>query len=206
VPQTHTPRLNGKKVAALFTDGVEQVEFTEPKQALEQAGAQVTVVSPKSGQVKAWNHTDWGAQIPVDVTLEQAKADDFDALLLPGGVMNPDHLRTDPRAVQFAKAFFDSRKPIAAICHGPWLLVEAGVVEGRTLTSYPSLQTDIRNAGGQWVDREVVVDQGLVTSRNPKDLPAFNQKMVEEFAEGRHTDRMPAEMQPQADEALTPGP
>jgi protease I len=199
-----TLRLQGKKIAALFTDGVEQVEFTEPKQALEAAGAQVTVVSLKPGQVKAWNSKEWGAQIPVDQTLDQAKPDDFDALLLPGGVMNPDTLRMNPAAVQFAKRLFESRKPIAAICHGPWLLVEAGVVQGRTLTSYPSLKTDIRNAGGNWVDREVVVDQGLVTSRNPNDIPAFNQKMVEEFAEGPYSARMP--LGQQADEAMTPGP
>ena len=184
-------QLNGKKVVALFTDGVEQVEFTEPKQALEQAGARVTVVAPQSGTVKAWNAKDWGAEIPVDLALDEARADDFDALLLPGGVMNPDTLRADPRAVRFVKQFFDARKPVAAICHGPWTLVEADVVQGRTLTSYPSLRTDIRNAGGNWVDQEVVVDRGLVTSRNPKDIPAFNRKMIEEFAEGSHTGGMP---------------
>jgi protease I len=179
--------LNGKRVAILATDGVEQVELTEPRKALDDAGATTIVVSPKEGKIKAWQHDHWGDEIPVDRALSEAKPDDFDALMLPGGVMNPDHLRMDKQAVQFVKSFFQAGKPVAAICHGPWLLVEADVVRNRNLTSWPSLQTDIRNAGGDWVDREVVTDMGLVTSRKPDDIPAFNRKMVEEFAEGVHT-------------------
>jgi protease I len=179
--------LNGKRVAILATDGVEQVELTEPRKALDDAGATTIVVSPKEGKIKAWQHDHWGDEIPVDRALSEANPADFDALMLPGGVMNPDHLRTDKQAVQFVKAFFQAGKPVAAICHGPWLLVEADVVRNRNLTSWPSLQTDIRNAGGDWVDREVVTDMGLVTSRKPDDIPAFNRKMVEEFAEGVHT-------------------
>jgi protease I len=179
--------LNGKRVAILATDGVEQVELTEPRKALDAAGATTIVVSPKEGKIKAWQHDHWGVDIPVDRALSEAKPDDFDALMLPGGVMNPDHLRMDKQAVQFVKSFFQAGKPVAAICHGPWLLVEADVVRNRNLTSWPSLQTDIRNAGGDWVDREVVTDMGLVTSRKPDDIPAFNRKMVEEFAEGVHT-------------------
>ncbi len=178
--------LSGKKVAILVADGFEQVELTEPKQALERAGAQTKIVSPAQGKVKGWQHTEWGDQFSVDVQLAQARADDYDALLLPGGVMNPDKLRANKQAVQFVKAFVDAGKPIAAICHGPWTLIEAGAVSGRTITSYPSLQTDLRNAGANWVDQEVVTDQGLVTSRKPDDIPAFNRKMIEEFAEGRH--------------------
>jgi protease I len=179
--------LNGKRVAILATDGVEQVELTEPRKALDDAGATTIVVSPKEGKIKAWQHDHWGDEIPVDRALSEAKPDDFDALMLPGGVMNPDHLRMDKQAVQFVKSFFQASKPVAAICHGPWLLVEADVVRNRNLTSWPSLQTDIRNAGGDWVDREVVTDMGLVTSRKPTDIPAFSRKMVEEFAEGVHT-------------------
>jgi len=179
--------LNGKRIAILATDGVEQVELTEPRKALDDAGATTVVVSPKEGKIKAWHHGQWGDEIPVDRVLSEAKADDFDALVLPGGVMNPDRLRTDKQAVQFVKAFFQVGKPVAAICHGPWLLVEADVVRNRALTSWPSLQTDIRNAGGDWVDREVVTDMGLVTSRKPDDIPAFNRKMIEEFGEGTHT-------------------
>jgi protease I len=178
--------LSGKKVAILVADGFEQVEMTEPKQALERAGAQTQIISPAQGKVKGWQHTEWGDQFSVDVPLAQARADDYDALLLPGGVMNPDKLRANKQAVQFVKAFVDAGKPIAAICHGPWTLIEAGAVSGRTITSYPSLQTDLRNAGANWVDQEVVTDQGLVTSRKPDDIPAFNRKMIEEFAEGRH--------------------
>jgi protease I len=178
--------LKGKRVAILATDGFEQVELTEPKKALEDAGAQTQVVSPKDGQIKGWNHTDWGEPVSVDVNLKSAQPGDYDALLLPGGVMNPDRLRMDPAAVQFAKAFFEAGKPVAAICHGPWLLVEAGVLKGRKVTSWPSLKTDITNAGGQWTDQEVVTDQGLVTSRKPDDIPAFNKKIIEEFAEGKH--------------------
>lgn len=181
-----TEQLNSKKVAILATDGVEQVELTQPKQALEQAGAQTHVISPKSGSIQGWNHFDKGDQIPVDVSLESANPNDYDALVLPGGVVNPDQLRTNPKVVQFIKSFFEAGKPVAAICHGPWTLIEADVVKGRTLTSWPSLQTDLRNAGATWVDQEVVVDQGLVTSRNPQDIPAFNSKIIEEFAEGQH--------------------
>lgn len=178
--------LSGKRVAILATDGVEQSELVKPRAALEDAGASTTVISPKSGSIKSWSDGNWSDDIPVDLLLEQARADDFDSLMLPGGVRNPDRLRMDKRAVDFVRAFFDAGKPVAAICHAPWMLVEAGVVRGRTLTSFPSLQTDIRNAGGDWVDRDVVVDEGLVTSRKPDDLPAFNRKMLEEFAEGVH--------------------
>ena len=179
--------ISGKRVAILATDGVEQSELAEPRKALDDAGAKTILVSPKTDAVRAWQHDHWGDEIPVDRALREAKPDDFDALMLPGGVMNPDRLRTDKQAVQFVKSFFQAGKPVAAICHGPWLLVEADVVRNRNLTSWPSLQTDIRNAGGDWVDREVVTDMGLVTSRKPDDIPAFNRKMVEEFAEGVHT-------------------
>jgi protease I len=178
--------LEGKKVAILVTDGFEQVELTEPKKALDAAGAQTYIISPNNGQVQGMNHDDKGDMFPVDKTLKQAHAEEYDALLLPGGVKNPDKLRTIPEAVQFVHAFFEEGKPVAAICHGPWTLVEADVVRDRTLTSYPSLKTDIKNAGGTWKDAEVIVDKGLVTSRTPEDLPAFNRKMVEEFAEGKH--------------------
>lgn len=177
--------LQGKKIAILVTDGFEQVELTEPRKALEQAGAEARVVSPAKGKVKGWNHTEWGETISVDVPLDQANAEQYDALLLPGGVMNPDKLRMNPTAVAFVKAFFDAGKPVAAICHGPWTLIEADVVEGRRMTSYPSLKTDLKNAGADWVDQEVVVDDGLVSSRKPDDIPAFNEKMIEAFAEGR---------------------
>lgn len=179
-------KLKGKRVAILATDGVEQVELVEPRKALDEAGAKTTLISPKSGKIKAWQHDHWGDEIPVDMPLDGAAPGDFDALLLPGGVMNPDHLRTEPKAVAFARDMFNAGKPVAAICHGPWLLVEAGVVRDRTMTSWPSLQTDLRNAGAEWVDREVVTDMGLVTSRKPDDIPAFNRKMLEEFAEGVH--------------------
>jgi len=178
--------LRNKRVAALVDNGFEQSELVEPKNALEAAGATVDIVSPQSGKVKGWNEKDWGEEIAVDRELNGARADEYDALLLPGGVMNPDKLRTNAGAVAFVKAFADAGKPIAAICHGPWTLIEAGVVRGRTLTSWPSLQTDLRNAGAKWVDQEVVTDNGLVTSRKPGDIPAFNRKMIEEFAEGRH--------------------
>jgi protease I len=180
-------KLKNKRVAILATDGVEQVELIEPKKALEEAGAQTDVVSPKDGKIKGWNHTDWGKEIPVDINLKSADHNNYDALLLPDGVMNPDTLRMDLAAVQFVKSFLDSGKPVAAICHGPWLLVEADAVRGRKVTSWPSLRTDIRNAGGEWTDQEVVTDNGLVTSRKPADIPAFNRKMIEEFAEGKHT-------------------
>ncbi len=182
-------KLGGKKVAVLVANGFEQVEMTEPRQALDDAGAQTVLVSPEADKVKGWQHDHWGDEFPVDLQLDRANASDFDALLLPGGVMNPDHLRMNPKAVAFVRSFLDEGKPVAAICHGPWLLVETGAVRGRTVTSWPSLQTDIRNAGGTWVDREVVTDQGLVTSRKPDDIPAFNRKMIEEIAEGRHQRR-----------------
>ena len=178
--------LANKRVAILATDGFEYVELVEPKKALEAAGAKADVISPKDGKIKGWNHTDWGESVPVNVALKSAKESDYDALLLPGGVMNPDTLRQNKDAVKFVKSFFDAHKPVAAICHGPWMLVEAGVLRGRKLTSWPSLQTDIRNAGGEWVDEQVIADQGLVTSRKPDDIPAFNKKMVEEIAEGKH--------------------
>jgi protease I len=178
--------LNNIRVAALVDNGFEQSELLEPKKALEAAGARVDIVSPQQGKVKGWQHTNWGQEVAVDVRLDSASPDQYDALLLPGGVMNPDKLRANVKAVQFVKAFADSGRPIAAICHGPWTLIEAGAVRGRRMTSWPSLQTDLKNAGANWVDQEVVTDNGLVTSRKPDDLPAFNKKMIEEFAEGRH--------------------
>ena len=177
--------LNGVKVAILVTDGFEQVEMTEPRQALDQAGAQTRLVSPKDGRVKAWKFTEWGDEFPVDVPLAQARAEDFDAILLPGGVINPDKLRMNQNAVLFAQAFLDAGKPVASICHGPWTLIETGKVQGRRLASWPSLQTDIENAGAQWVDEEAVVDGNLVTSRKPDDIPAFNREMIALFARGR---------------------
>lgn len=179
-------RLDGKRVAILVAEGFEQVELTEPRKALRQAGATAHLVAPAQGEIRGWDHTDWGDSFTVDVPLDRARPDDFDALLLPGGVMNPDRLRTMPEAVAFVRAFFDAGKPVAAICHAPWTLIEADVVRGRTLTSWPSLRTDLRNAGATWVDQEVCTDNGLVTSRKPDDIPAFNRKMLEEFAEGRH--------------------
>lgn len=179
-------KLNGKKIAILVADGFEEVELTSPKEALEEAGAETAIVSPAVKKVKAWDETDWGSKFKVDVPLNQARADDYDALLLPGGVMNPDHLRLEPKAIQFIREFFDSGKPIAAICHGPWTLIDAGVAKGKRMTSYPSIKTDLKNAGADWVDQEVVVDNGLVTSRKPSDLPSFNRKMIEEFGEGFH--------------------
>jgi protease I len=185
-------KLEGKKVAILVENGFEQVELTEPRRALEQAGAQTAVVSPVEGKVKGWKFTDWGDEVAVDVPLANARADDFDALMLPGGVINPDKLRLHPQAIAFIRAFYDAKKPIAAICHGPWTLIDAGAVRGRRMTSWPSLQTDLRNAGAEWVDEEVVTDQGIVTSRKPDDIPAFSRKMIEEFAEGRHEKRKAA--------------
>jgi protease I len=179
-------QLTGKKVAILVADGFEQVELTEPRKALDAAGALTYVVSPQESEVQGFDHDEKGEKVKVDIPLHAADANQFDALLLPGGVMNPDTLRMDSRAVDFVAAFFDDAKPVAAICHGPWTLVEAGVVKGRKLTSWPSLKTDIQNAGGEWTDQQVVVDQGLVTSRKPADIPAFNERMIEEFAEGRH--------------------
>jgi protease I len=176
--------LKGKKIAMLATDGFELVELTEPKKALEQAGATVHVIAPKSGEIRGFNHLDPGAWVKVDKTLDQVKPDDYDNLVLPGGVANPDQLRTNPKAVAFVKAFVENGKTVAAICHGPWTLIEAGAVKGRTLTSWPSLKTDIANAGGKWVDQQVQSDKGLITSRKPDDLPAFNKQMIEEFSAG----------------------
>jgi protease I len=179
-------QLKGKRVAALVAKGFEQVELTEPKAALEAAGATVDVVSPEHDAVRGWNRTDWGESVKVDRALDGARADMYEALLLPGGVMNPDQLRMNPKAVDFVKQFFDSGKPIAVICHGPWTLIDAGVVRGVKMTSYPSIKSDLKNAGAMWVDEEVVVDRGVVSSRRPSDIPAFNRKMIEEFAEGLH--------------------
>jgi protease I len=178
--------LKGKKIAFLAADMFEEVELTEPWKALEQAGAELELVSLDEGEIQGFNHYDKAGSFKVDKTVEEANASDYDGLVLPGGVGNPDTLRQDENAVHFVRDFFEQGKPVGAICHAPWTLVEAGVVRGRTLTSFPSLQMDIRNAGGNWVDKEVHVDQGLVTSRKPDDLPAFNKKLIEEFAEGRH--------------------
>ena len=178
--------LEGKRVAFLATDGVEEVEYTKPREAVEQAGGQAELISIKPGQIQAFQHLDKSGTYPVDRTVADANPDDYDALVLPGGVANPDALRTHPDAVRFVKSFFDTHKPVAAICHAPWTLIEAGVVDGRTVTSWPSLRTDLRNAGATWVDEQVHVDNGLVTSRKPDDLPAFCDKMVEEIAEGKH--------------------
>jgi protease I len=175
------------KVAILVSDGFEQQELTGPREALDAAGANTMIVSPNDGQVNGWDHYDKADMFPVDVPLAEANAANFDALLLPGGVANPDQLRMNPEAVQFVRDFFDSGKPVAVICHGPWTLIEAGVVKGRKMTSWPSVKTDLINAGAEWVDEEVVVDNGLVSSRKPDDIPAFNRKMIEEFAEGTHT-------------------
>lgn len=184
--------LNFVKVAILATDGFEEVEMTEPRKALDDAGAETKLVSPGEGPVKAWNFTDWGDIFLVDTPLEIARPESFDALLLPGGVINPDTLRTMPDAVAFVKAFFDAGKPVAAICHGPWTVIEAGAARGRRMTSWPSLKTDLRNAGAEWVDQEVVVDRGLVTSRKPDDIPAFNREMIELFATARGRSRQGA--------------
>jgi protease I len=181
--------LKGKKVAILAADMFERVELEEPRKALEDAGAKTEIVSIHDGKIKGFDHFDPANEIKVDRTVEEASADDYDALLVPGGVGNPDQLRGDENAVSFVRAFYESGKPMAVICHGPWVLVEAGIVRGRRLTSWPTLQTDIRNAGGEWVDKEVVTDDGLVTSRKPDDIPAFNRKMLEEFAEGTHERR-----------------
>jgi protease I len=178
--------LNNLKVAILVTDGFEQAELTGPREALDDAGAKTFIVSPKPGEVQGWKHYEHADTFPVEFLLDEADPQDFDALLLPGGVANPDQLRMNPKAVEFVRGFFDAGKPVAAICHGPWTLIEAGAVKGRTMTSWPSIKTDLINAGANWVDEEVVVDNGLVTSRKPDDIPAFNQKMIEEFGEGIH--------------------
>jgi protease I len=182
-------KLQGKRVAFLATDMVEQVELTEPWKAVEEAGGTPELISLEEGEIQGFNHYDKGDTFKVDKTVEEASADDYDALVLPGGVGNPDTLRGDENAVEFTRQFFEQAKPVGAICHGPWMLVEAGVVRGRKVTSWPTLQTDIRNAGGEWVDEEVVIDNGLVTSRKPDDLPAFNAKIVEEFCEGKHAEQ-----------------
>jgi protease I len=179
-------KLAGKKVAILAADMFERVELEEPRKALEGAGAKTEVVSIHDGEIKGFDHFDPATSVKVDKTVEEVSVDDYDALMIPGGVGNPDQLRGDENAVNFVREFVDSKKPIAAICHAPWVLVEAGAVRGRKLTSWPTLQTDIRNAGGEWVDEEVVVTEGIVTSRKPDDIPAFNEKMIEEFAEGAH--------------------
>jgi protease I len=181
-------KLDGKKVAALFTDGVEQVELEKPVEGLKGEGAEVQYITLEAGEVQAFNHLDQGDKIQVDTAVKDTDASDYDALLLPGGVANPDFLRMDEDAVSFVRSFVEQAKPIGVICHGPWTLVEADVLKGRTITSWPSLQTDIRNAGGNWVDEEVHVDEGLVSSRNPDDIPAFTEKIIEEFCEGEHAD------------------
>ena len=178
-------QLAGRNVAILATDGFEQAELFEPKKALEAVGATVQVIAPKDGEIRGWSKNDWGESIAVDLSLEDADAGDFDALVLPGGVMNPDKLRMNEKAIAFVRGFTDNGKPIAAICHGPWTLIEAGdYLKDKTVTSWPSLKTDLTNAGAHWVDREVATDHGLVTSRKPDDLPAFNRKMIEEICEG----------------------
>jgi len=178
--------LDNQRIAILVANGFEQVELTEPKKALQQAGATTDIVSPESGKVKGWNHTEWGDEFTVDVPLDRASAKDYSALLLPGGVMNPDKLRRNEKVLNFVREFFATGKPVAAICHAPWTLIDAGAVRGRKVTSYHSIQMDLKNAGANWVDQEVVVDAGLVTSRQPSDIPAFNRKMIEEFEEGMH--------------------
>jgi len=180
-------KLKGKKVAILTESGFEEIELTSPKQALEEAGAEVHIVSPQKEKVKAWDHDHWSGEMPVDVTLENAKATDYDALMIPGGVINPDKMRMNQDCVEFVQQFLETGKPVAAICHGPQLLIETGMISGRNMTSYPSIKTDLENAGVIWEDKEVVVDNGLVTSRSPKDLEAFNRKMIEEIREGKHT-------------------
>jgi deglycase len=184
--------LNGIRVAILATDGFEQVELTEPRKALDEAGARTQVVSPKQGKIRGWNFTDWGKEVAVDATLEDCTPQDFDALVLPGGVINPDKLRMEAKAVAFVRAFFDENKPVAAICHGPWTIIEAGCARGRRIASWPSIKTDLKNAGADWVDQEAVVDGNLVSSRKPDDLPAFNREMIKCFSSGRQQARRSA--------------
>ena len=179
--------LTGKKVAILTESGFEEVELTSPKKALEDAGAEVEIISPQKEKVKAWAHDHWSIELPVDVNVEDADPNDYDALMIPGGVLNPDKMRINDKCVEFAQHFLQDGKPVAAICHGPQLLIETGMLEGRNITSYPSVKTDMINAGATWTDREVIVDNGLVTSRSPKDLEAFNKKMIEEIKEGQHS-------------------
>lgn len=180
--------LHGTKIAILATDGFEQSELLEPKKALETAGAKTEVIAPRSGEIRGWNMKDWGDKVKVDKTLSEARVDDYDALVLPGGVMNPDHLRMDAKAVQFVREFVATERPLAAICHGPWTLVEAGAVKGRTFTSWPSLKTDLKNAGATWVDEEVVVSGQFISSRNPKDIPAFTKTLIGKLSEIRRKD------------------
>jgi deglycase len=178
-------KIDGIKVAILVTDGFEEVELVEPRKALDQAGAKTSIVSPKEDKVRSWNLKEWGGDFPVDLPLNRARVENFDALLLPGGVINPDHLRMEPSAVQFVRAFFEAGKPVAAICHGPWTIIEAGQARGKRMASWPSLKTDIRNAGAEWVDQQVVTDGNLVTSRKPDDIPAFNQAIIQLFSQAR---------------------
>src|SRR5436853_6810459 len=177
--------LKGLKVAILVTDGFEQVELVEPRKALDQAGAETRIVSPKDERVRGWKFTDWGDELPVDVALDDARPQDFDALLLPGGVINPDKLRIEPKAIEFIKAFFDAGKPVAAICHGPWTVIEAGAARGRRIASWPSLKTDLKNAGAEWVNEEAVTDGNMVSSRKPDDIPAFNRAMIDLFSKAK---------------------
>jgi protease I len=184
--------LRGLKVAILIEDGFEQVEMVEPRKALDEAGAETHIVSPRNKQVRGWVFKEWGDEFPVDTPLDEARPDDYDALLLPGGVINPDRLRMQPKAVEFVKAFFDAGKPVASICHGPWTVIEAGAARGRRIASWPSLKTDVRNAGAEWVDQEVVVDGALVTSRKPDDIPAFNREMITLFSKARRQSKQTA--------------
>lgn len=179
-------QLTGKTIAILAADGFEQSELLEPKSALEEAGAKTEIISLQAGTIKGWNKKDWGESIDVDKTVGEASASEYDGLLVPGGVMSPDKLRADEEAVAFVREFFEQHKPVGAICHGPWILAEADVLDDRTVTSYSSIKTDLKNAGANWVDQEVIVDNGLVTSRSPADIPAFNAKLIEEFSEGKH--------------------
>jgi protease I len=176
--------LNGKKIAILATDGFEQSELLEPRKALDEAGATTVVIAPKAGKIKGWNHTDWGESVKVHKTLADANPQEYDALVLPGGVMNPDHLRMDPSAVNFVRQFVSTGKTVAAICHGPWTLIEAGAVKGKTMTSWPSVKSDLKNAGANWVDQEVVTDGQFITSRKPDDIPAFNKAIIESIVHG----------------------
>ncbi|MFO8147261.1 MAG: type 1 glutamine amidotransferase domain-containing protein [Bacteroidota bacterium] len=178
-----------KRIAILATNGFEEIELTSPKEAMEKEGFQVDIVSTESGKIKAWDKTDWSKEYDVDYTLNQVAAGDYNALMLPGGVLNPDKLRRSEKALEFVREFFKQHKPVAAICHAPWILIDAEVVKGRKLTSFISIKKDLENAGANWVDEEVVVDQGFVTSRNPDDLPAFNAKLIEEIKEGKHEDQ-----------------
>jgi protease I len=184
--------LNGKKIAILATNGFEQSELEIPRDRLKKAGAAVDVVSPASGEIKGWDKKDWGRPVKVDKTLDQVSASDYDAVVLPGGQINPDLLRIEPKALKFIKDIFDAKKIVAAVCHGPWLLIETGIAKGRKMTSYRSIKTDIANAGARWEDSEVVVDQGVITSRNPADLEAFSAKIIEEVKESRHNRRSAA--------------